>query len=52
MAGVQSDDALLDAILGDGTPLTTTHTSGEGPDRGDATFMGCGYARLGGRGGQ
>ncbi|MFC5438570.1 YjhG/YagF family D-xylonate dehydratase [Rhodanobacter ginsenosidimutans] len=31
MAGVQSDDALLDAILGDGTPLTTTHTSGEGP---------------------
>ena len=31
MAGVQSDDALLDAILGDGTPLTTTRTSGEGP---------------------
>ncbi|KRA33947.1 dehydratase [Rhodanobacter sp. Root627] len=28
---MQSDDALLDAILGDGTPLTTTHTSGEGP---------------------
>jgi len=31
MAGVQSDDALLDAILGDGTALTTTRTSGEGP---------------------
>ncbi|EIL89427.1 putative dehydratase [Rhodanobacter fulvus Jip2] len=31
MAGAQSDDALLDAILGDGAPLTTTRTSGEGP---------------------